>query len=77
MTGFVHLCFNLIQSEEEERHRNLAQSRANYEHILNLESKEFITNTEAFDCPVCFDEINPGDGVVLRECLHKFCKYVY
>lgn len=33
----------------------------------------FITNTEDFECVICFTMIEIGDGVRLRECLHQFC----
>lgn len=33
----------------------------------------FITNTEDFECVICFTMIEIGDGVRLQECLHQFC----
>jgi hypothetical protein len=39
-----------------------------------LEILDVIPNAETFECVVCFLEIEPGDGVVLRECLHTFCR---
>ena len=41
--------------------------------LITLESKDYIPNTEEFDCPICFESITKGDGVMLRECLHNFC----
>ena len=41
-----------------------------------LENLDVIPNAETFECVVCFLEIEPGDGVVLRECLHTFCRSV-
>ena len=35
-----------------------------------------IANQEEIECPICFDNIAAEEGVVLRECLHSFCKYV-
>ncbi|CAB4060186.1 RBCK1 [Lepeophtheirus salmonis] len=29
---------------------------------------------KCFECLICYLEIEPGDGVMLRECLHTFCK---
>ena len=40
-----------------------------------LDTLDVIPNAETFECVVCFLEIEPGDGVVLRECLHTFCRY--
>jgi len=33
-----------------------------------------IPNAENFECVICFLDTEPGDGVVLRECLHTFCR---
>merc|ERR1712029_352132 len=38
-----------------------------------LDDLDVIPNAEAFECVICFLDIEPGDGVVLRECLHTFC----
>ena len=39
-----------------------------------LDDLDLIPNKEAFECVICFMDIEPGDGVILRECLHTFCK---
>ena len=39
-----------------------------------LDDLDIIPNAEAFECLICMMDIEPGDGVVLRECLHTFCK---
>lgn len=39
-----------------------------------LDDLDIIPNAEQFECIVCYLDIEPGDGVVLRECLHTFCK---
>jgi hypothetical protein len=44
---------------------------SNYKRLDDL---DVIPNAEGFECLVCFLDIEPGDGVVLRECLHTFCK---
>lgn len=33
-----------------------------------------IRNEEPFECCICFDNCATGDGIVLRNCLHQFCK---
>ena len=40
-----------------------------------LENMDIIPNAENFECTICYLDVEPGDGVVLRECLHTFCKY--
>ncbi|XP_040581717.1 ranBP-type and C3HC4-type zinc finger-containing protein 1 [Lepeophtheirus salmonis] len=44
---------------------------AQYQELDNL---DLIPNAEMFECLICYLEIEPGDGVMLRECLHTFCK---
>ena len=58
-------CF--FQRLENERRENLVQ-------LLNADLQQLITNADEFVCPICFDSISPGDGIILRECLHTFCK---
>lgn len=31
-------------------------------------------NAEPAECPVCYSVLAPGEAVVLRECLHAFCR---
>lgn len=58
--------------EEEERQRE-----RQYQLLVNLERQDLVPSVEHFECPVCLNEYRPGDGVVLRECLHTFCRYFY
>lgn len=43
---------------------------------MSIIDQRLVENQEEFECPICFDEIQVGDGVVLRECLHNFCRLV-
>lgn len=38
-----------------------------------LDDQELVFNTSRFECPICLGRIEPGDGVVLRDCIHEFC----
>nr|CBN80801.1 RanBP-type and C3HC4-type zinc finger-containing protein 1 [Dicentrarchus labrax] len=55
------------QAQREERERN-------YLHLLATEGQNLIFNTTEIDCPICFSTLEPGEGIVLRECLHTFCR---
>eukprot|EP00095_Tigriopus_kingsejongensis_P003996 maker-scaffold1031_size68893-snap-gene-0.22 protein:Tk03996 transcript:maker-scaffold1031_size68893-snap-gene-0.22-mRNA-1 annotation:"-type and c3hc4-type zinc finger-containing protein" len=44
---------------------------AEYKH---LEDVNLIPNVEGFTCDICFMDYEPGEGIVLRECLHTFCR---
>ncbi|XP_041836123.1 ranBP-type and C3HC4-type zinc finger-containing protein 1 [Melanotaenia boesemani] len=55
------------QAQQEERERN-------YLYLLATEDQNLITNATEEDCPICFSPLQPGEGIVLRECLHTFCR---
>lgn len=43
--------------------------------LESMEQLNLITNPFTFQCTICFDEDVPvGNGVILHECLHMFCK---
>ncbi|XP_046676414.1 uncharacterized protein LOC124364747 isoform X3 [Homalodisca vitripennis] len=46
----------------------------NYQQLMVLENADLITTTEPFECCVCLVECAAQDGVVLRDCLHTFCR---
>jgi len=55
-----------MKKELEEKFSEMAA-------LYNLELNE---NTGPFDCDICMEQnIPPHQGVVLKECLHVFCKY--
>lgn len=35
---------------------------------------EYIENSTTFSCPICLSETIPGNGIVLKNCSHTFCK---
>lgn len=45
----------------------------NWQHYLDLDDRAVIYNDEVFECSICFNEAQPGEGVKLRDCLHVFC----
>lgn len=55
------------QAQQEEREKN-------YHYFLETDNMELIPNQEDVDCPICFTPLAPSEGVVLRECLHTFCR---
>ena len=59
------------QQEVEEEEKKAAKNLEAYKQLENL---DIIPNAENFECTICYLDTEPGDGVVLRECLHTFCK---
>ena len=48
----------------------------NYDALVAAEYCNIIKNSEPFECAICFCNIDPGSGIVLRDCLHMFCSLV-
>lgn len=48
--------------------------KSQYEELLTLEEGEIIECYEEFECLICTMEYGIGEGFMLRECLHVFCK---
>lgn len=47
-----------------------------YDQLIKLEESDLnlIQNYNEFECPICLATFGKGEGVLLRECLHEFCK---
>ncbi|KAJ8259565.1 hypothetical protein GJAV_G00170890 [Gymnothorax javanicus] len=55
------------QALEDERRRN-------FQDLLQTDAHSLVPNEGEQDCPICFTPIMPGEGAILRECLHIFCR---
>ncbi|XP_030840630.1 ranBP-type and C3HC4-type zinc finger-containing protein 1 isoform X2 [Strongylocentrotus purpuratus] len=67
-----------FQKESEEKEQAFLEERElviqNYQDLLRIDDQDLVLNREPFDCPVCLVDYESGEGVVLRECLHIFCR---
>lgn len=61
-------------AEDEARQLHSIERRQNYSEHLSAENTDIIQSTEPVECMICFTEAQPDESIVLRECLHKFCK---
>ncbi|XP_047987793.1 uncharacterized protein LOC125227504 [Leguminivora glycinivorella] len=59
---------NVIQANVENSTTDV------YAELVLLEQRSLVPNTEEIECGVCIDTYQPGQGVILRECVHAFCK---
>lgn len=41
--------------------------------FVSLDDMDCVPNCSSFECGICFGHIEPGDGVVIRDCIHEFC----
>jgi len=62
------------QLTDANKEKQKEEKKNNLDAYKQLENLDIIPNAENFECTVCFLDTEPGDGVVLRECLHTFCK---
>ncbi|RXN17328.1 ranBP-type and C3HC4-type zinc finger-containing 1-like protein [Labeo rohita] len=51
-----------------------AERRENFARLVQMDGQDLIPNPERVECRICYVELEPGEGVLLRECLHCFCK---
>jgi hypothetical protein len=50
------------------------ESSTNLDLLFQLESSNLLENRKDFECSVCVCDVSAGDGVILKECFHMFCK---
>ncbi|XP_053717069.1 ranBP-type and C3HC4-type zinc finger-containing protein 1 isoform X2 [Synchiropus splendidus] len=55
------------QAREQER-------RENYARLVRMDGQDLVPNPEPLDCRICYVDLQPGEGALLRECLHCFCR---
>ncbi|CAM4658593.1 hypothetical protein PO909_027426 [Leuciscus waleckii] len=67
-----------LQQEELARlqyEQSLIEERKkNFQKLLETDSQSLVGNIDQLDCAICICTIMPGEGAVLRECLHSFCR---
>lgn len=54
--------------------QNEEQAANVYKELVKLEQQALVSTAEPFECAVCMDECRPDQGVILRECVHTFCR---
>ncbi|XP_061463194.1 sharpin isoform X2 [Rhineura floridana] len=55
--------------------KTLEQERLqNFQQLRQLDEEALVPNQEAMECRICYLDVEPGEGVLLRECLHSFCR---
>ncbi|KAL7031605.1 hypothetical protein ACKWTF_007070 [Chironomus riparius] len=59
--------------ETEARKQEESKSESLIPALLGMDL-DFIPNMKPFECQVCFDQVETGNGITLHNCLHEFCK---
>ncbi|XP_067294835.1 ranBP-type and C3HC4-type zinc finger-containing protein 1 [Pseudorasbora parva] len=67
-----------IQQEKEAirqyQQAREAERRENFARLVQMDGQDLVPNPERVECRICYVELESGEGVLLRECLHCFCK---
>ncbi|KYO32880.1 ranBP-type and C3HC4-type zinc finger-containing protein 1-like [Alligator mississippiensis] len=50
------------------------QRLQNFQRLKQLDEAALVPNQETLECLICYQTVAPGAGVLLRECLHNFCR---
>lgn len=45
-----------------------------YHELLSLDTADLILNFDPFECPICITQFKKGEGIILRDCFHVFCR---
>lgn len=59
---------------EARRQAESRRRKEQYDLMVTLDGQEVVPSMEPFDCPVCMDQFEAGDGITLKSCLHVFCR---
>ncbi|XP_066572211.1 ranBP-type and C3HC4-type zinc finger-containing protein 1 isoform X2 [Amia ocellicauda] len=51
-----------------------AERKQNFERLVQTDEQDLVPNRESVECRICYLELQPGEGVLLRDCLHCFCR---
>lgn len=60
--------------DSPEQANEICSQQSEWQHLQNLETRDFIKNNHPFDCSICFSFVPIDKGVTLKNCLHSFCK---
>ena len=73
--NFALKIVEMLQIEINARKRIENAARAGiHPALLDAENQDFIENFEAFECQICYVEADIGEGIILKNCHHSFCK---
>ncbi|XP_035727570.1 ranBP-type and C3HC4-type zinc finger-containing protein 1-like isoform X2 [Vespa mandarinia] len=58
----------------EDTYENEYMQNERYNELMLLMANDFVPNFEPFECPICLVPYKSLEGLVLKDCLHTFCK---
>ena len=63
----IFLLFQFIEEMKQQNENKFAE-------LSQKDSQVLVEPDKEFECPVCCSDIDVGDGIRLRGCLHEMCK---
>ncbi|XP_058452216.1 ranBP-type and C3HC4-type zinc finger-containing protein 1-like [Malaya genurostris] len=69
---FLERVFGAMQIDTVEPSK--AIDAEDFDLLVTLSDASIVPNLQSFECPICFELFKAYEGVILRECFHKFCK---
>ncbi|XP_049267796.1 uncharacterized protein LOC119379010 isoform X2 [Rhipicephalus sanguineus] len=45
-----------------------------YRELVSVYEQDVVTTTHEFECAICFVDVEPGKGIILKNCHHKVCE---
>ncbi|XP_063695982.1 uncharacterized protein LOC134827314 [Culicoides brevitarsis] len=54
--------------------KNIERAAILNQKLQEIDSRGYIPTSKPFNCAICMEECQRSDGVLLRDCLHEFCK---
>ncbi|XP_055683195.1 uncharacterized protein LOC129790043 [Lutzomyia longipalpis] len=73
-TKYTQISSQCSQVTPKEPKKLAPQPPSLHKELLSLDNAELVANIEPFECPICFMKFQPGEGAILRDCLHTFCR---
>lgn len=69
---------DLLNYPNENNTATLSRTKDNakklYPKLLDLYRVDLVLYQDEFTCPICFDIFSPMEGIILKSCLHTFCR---
>lgn len=64
----------MLLTQQDHVGSNHVNKESLYKELMDLEEQSgYIPNLVVFECEICLMEIDIGDGMTIRNCLHQFC----
>ncbi|KAH6944027.1 hypothetical protein HPB50_001209 [Hyalomma asiaticum] len=45
-----------------------------YQELVAVYEQDVVSTTQEFECAICFVDVEPGKGIILKNCHHKVCE---